>query len=207
MKKLLFYIFLSGIIFSCQPKDKTTTGTGNNKVNQPGDWNQKEYPHPHQYYPKGIGLGAKPKPAEAPNLNTRMTHVIDKYWWYDGYVSSRETVRQARKGHWYYYYADGTFMYGKYDKELAYGTWRMVETLDGKEILYNRSDDGTETMQWETMMSHTNDKMVWMGPAIGPNKGDQGMLQPYLQVPTPKDLNWAMPKIERAVSEDDPINQ
>ena len=184
-------------MFSCEPN------SGDPSASAKSDG----YAHPHSYFPKGEKLGSKPSVTETPNMTKRMTYVVDKYWWYDGYVSSRENVRQARRGHWYYYYTDGTFMYGKFDKEIGYGTWKMVETADGKEILYNRTEDGSETMQWETMMSNTNDKMVWMGPPIGPNKGDQGMLQPYLQKPTPNDINWARPVIETSVTEEDPLNQ
>lgn len=185
---------LSGLIISCEPDKKSATTKP-----QPGGVVENYLPNPST-------LGKRPTPNPAPSLDNRMQYVVNKYWWYEGYVSSRTATTAARRGHWYYYYPDGVFIYGKFDKELGYGTWKYV-TTNGGETLYNRSEDGTETMQWETMMSNTNDKLVLMGPPIGPNKGDQGMLQPYLQKPTEKDLFWAQPKIETKIVEEDALNQ
>lgn len=119
-------------------------------------------------------------------LPERMKHVVDFIWWYQGYVSSREEQRQAQRGKWFQFKKDGTFTYGKFQDQIGEGTWKYNDQTNN---LYLLTDDGAETRQWETMMSHTNDIMVWMGPPTGPNAGDQAKLEKYLQRPTDKDVN------------------
>lgn len=112
---------------------------------------------------------------------------VNNFWWVDGYVSSREAVKQAHRGKWYRFYKDGTFEYGIFEKNIDKGTWSYDLT---NETLFTKTQDGKETMQWRSMMSSTRDKLVLVGPEVGPNKGDQMMLQPYLQKPVPANVAW-----------------
>ena len=109
------------------------------------------------------------------------------YWWVDGYVSSREESRDRNRGKWYRFYNNGTFQYGMFQEEDGVGTWKY-DLIN--ETIFMKSKDGSETMQWKTMMAKTNEKAVFIGPAVGPNKGDQAMLQPYLQKPQVSNISW-----------------
>ena len=112
---------------------------------------------------------------------------VNNFWWVDGYVTSREEVKAAHRGRWYRFYKDGTFEYGSFEKNVDVGTWKYDLA---NETLFTKTKDGVETMQWRSMMSSTRDKLVLVGPEVGPNRGDQMMLQPYLQKPTPKNVAW-----------------
>ncbi len=109
------------------------------------------------------------------------------YWWVDGYVSSREDSRDRNRGKWYRFYNNGTFQYGMFQEEDGIGTWNY-DLIN--ETIFMKSKDGSETMQWKTMMAKTNEKTVFIGPEVGPNKGDQAMLQPYLQKPQIENIAW-----------------
>lgn len=125
---------------------------------------------------------------EAEGLTGRMKYVVGHIWWYEGYVTSRNDYRSEQRGKWFQFDANGTFIYGKWQEQLGNGTWRYEED---SEKLYLSTPGGTENLEWETMMSHTNDQMVWLGPPRGQNGGDQCMLKPYLQRPNPEDLpHW-----------------
>ena len=154
--------------------------------------------------PNKGNIGTDPEKPEAPTvdpvkggqpeatvkLEGDMIHMVgdnSPYWWVDGYVSSREEARDRNRGKWYRFYNNGTFEYGMFQENDGVGTWRYDLT---NETIYMKSKDGSETMQWKTMMSKTNDKVIFIGPAVGPNKGDQGMLQPYLQKPQVENIAW-----------------
>ena len=112
---------------------------------------------------------------------------VSNFWWVDGYVSSRDEVKNAHRGKWYRFYKNGTFEYGVFEKNIDQGTWKYDLV---NETLFTKTTDGNETRQWRSMMSKTRDKLVLIGPEVGPNRGDQMMLQPYLQKPVSKNVAW-----------------
>ncbi len=207
MKKSLFIIAAVALVFSCvsEPNSKGGGATGISAGTPPpvpagtGNFNNPTWKETAQKISNGNYVADKDTMQAS-----RMTYIVNKFWWIDGYVSSRPAVRADQRGKWYIFYPNRTFDYGKWDEFLARGTWRYKQSeLNGEmvENLYTKTDDGKETRQWEMMMAATNEKMVWMGPPVGPNAGDQGMLQPYLQLPTEKDIFWQMPKVETRVEE------
>jgi len=135
-------------------------------------------------------LNGEGNPTPTVELEGHMQHLVthnSPYWWVDGYVSSRDDTRDRNRGKWYRFYNNGTFQYGIFQENDGIGTWKY-DLLN--ETIYMKSKDGSETMQWRTMMAKTNEKTVFIGPEVGPNKGDQAMLQPYLQKPAVGNITW-----------------
>jgi hypothetical protein len=144
--------------------------------------------------PKNPGSTTDPVKNNPSNQNPpkeitgRMKYVVGQIWWYEAYVSDNTEYCKDQRGKWFQFNADGSFVYGKYQDQIDSGTWSYDEP---KETLYLSNPGGSETLEWKTMMSHTNDQMVFLGPPRGQNGGDQTMLRPYLQKPRPQDIpNW-----------------
>ena len=200
-KKITYFLMFMTIAFSYQCKKNSSAATGSQSstpVTAPAG--TADFSDPTWVETSNrIGNGNPTSDLDT-MTESRMKHVVNHFWWIDGYVSSREEVRADQRGKWYYFYPNRTFDYGKWNKYLSRGTWKYNPKT---ETLYTKTDDGKETRQWTTMMSSTNEKFIWMGPPIGPNRGDQAMLQPYLQLPTEKDIFWGVPTVTTKTVEEE----
>jgi hypothetical protein len=176
MKNLVLYLlFLTIALGSCASDENNN----NNKANNSNNSNP---------YSNNAIITMEDVRSAAEGITGRMKYVVGHIWWYEGYVTSRQEYKSEQRGKWFQFNPDGTFIYGKWQEKLGEGTWRYEEDT---QKLFTSTPGGTENLEWETMMSHTNDQMVWLGPPRGQNGGDQCMLRPYLQRPNPEDLpHW-----------------
>ena len=164
MKNLLLFALLSMLtLVACETDPTPGKGSGNN---------------PSVLNPNDVKNSAL-------EMTGRMKYVVGHIWWYEGYVTGNPEYKSEQRGKWFQFSPDGSFVYGKWQDQLDSGTWRYDEE---SETLYLANPGGSENLEWKTMMSHTNDQMVWLGPPRGANNGDQCMLRPYLQRPNPADL-------------------
>lgn len=166
MKKIIFFFLIANLTFACKNDPETTAETPAQNSSETtasettsdaaSDQNLKE------------------------NLPLRMKNVVDWTWWFEAYVSDRKGFGQTQKGKWFKFSPNGSFEFGIYQDLSGAGKWRYDVA---KETIFLTYDKDGEQQEWKTMMSNTNDIMIWMAPGTGPLRGDQAKLVRYLQRP------------------------
>lgn len=159
MKKILFLLFLSMALFSCDPKD------GKGQKQSRGN----------------AGIPVIPQDSKETNILTR------NYWVFEHYISSTNFQEgKKNRGRWIQFKKDGTFESGQWELKTSGGSWYL--TLGGQyPVVTIDSFNDAEDASWQIQgIPDDGSEMSWVGSLNYPNYGDLTKMINLLTLPTKK---------------------